>query len=374
MEKNRYVTIVVKQEDLSRVLSNLVGVSTRKSTIAYLSQVRIFLSGGAAEFTTTDNELSLTDTVVDIANVDDVAISVDVFKLHEIVRHLPIDAEVRLSIDQVNLAISSGKIEFALPYLDAATFPSISEEEKQGEIEFSKDEIKTLFNKVKFAISTESTRQHLNGIYLESDGEKITAAATDIHRLAVATLDKKTGFNFSCIVPKKTVLEMIKLSTMGKVLLSLHGREYTNRVKVVVGNVYLNSKLVAGTFPDFTAVIPKTFKFSLSMNKKAIARAVERIGLVSPDQSRAIRLTIREKTLSVEASNSDASFGREALELDSEFDGDMSIHFNHAYLLDIFSVLESEEMVMCFNNPTSQVLFKDGSDESVLYIIMPMSI
>ncbi|ACT69160.1 DNA polymerase III subunit beta [Neorickettsia risticii] len=371
MKENTHSSITVQQDALTRILGNLVSVSTRKSTIAYLSHVRVRFTGTSVELTTTDNELSLTDSLLGIEGVIDAAISVDAFRLYEIVKRLPTDVGVVLSIEKDNLVVRSKRIEFSLPYLDAKHFPLISEEEKIGQINFAGDEIRSLFNKVRFATSNESTRQHLNGVYFESDGEKITVAATDVHRLAVATLTKKTGLKFSCIIPKKTVSEMIKLSSSKEVELFLHGREYISRIKMVFGSVRLNSKLIAGTFPNFAAVIPQSFKSSLTFDRKALATSIERVGLVSPDQSRAISIGIKGKQLYLDASNSDASFGRELLELNEDTGEEISIYFNHVYLLDILSALDNKEVTMKFNNATSQVLFQ--GDESALYVVMPMA-
>ncbi|KYH12314.1 DNA polymerase III subunit beta [Neorickettsia sp. 179522] len=371
MKENMHSSITVQQDALTRILANLVSVSTRKSTIAYLSHVRVCFAGNSVEFTTTDNELSLTDSLQGIEGAIDAVISVDAFKLYEIVRRLPTDVGIIFSIEKNNLVVRSKRIEFSLPYLDAKHFPLISEEEKRGQISFAGDEIRSLFNKVRFATSTESTRQHLNGVYFESDGEKITVAATDVHRLAVATLTKKTGLKFSCIIPKKTVSEMIKLSSSKEVDLFLHGKEYVSRIRMVFGGIRLNSKLIAGTFPNFAAVIPQSFKSSLTFDRKGLATSIERVGLVSPDQSRAISISIKGKQLYLDASNSDASFGRELLELNEEVNEELSIYFNHAYLLDILSALDNKEVIMKFNNATSQVLFQ--GDESALYIVMPMA-
>lgn len=372
MEQGKYFSVILEQEALSRVLSNLIGVSTRRSTMAYLSQVRICFSGTSVEFTTTDNELSLTESILEVNGASDAVILVDVFRLHEIVKRLPSDIEATFSIEKANFVIRSKGMEFSLPYLDEQHFPLISEEEKRGQIEFLKGEIKELFNKVKFAISNEATRHHLNGIYLESDGEKITVAATDVHRLAVATLIKKTDLKFSCIIPRKTVLEIIKLSVLGESVLFLHGKEYVSRIRMSFGGVFLNSKLIAGTFPNFAAVIPKDFRFSLVFDRKSFAKSIERVGIVSPDQSRAINFGINGKQLQLSASSSDSSFGRESLTLDEEFKEEISIYLNHAYVLDVLSVLESEKVTMSFNDATSQILFQ--GDEDALYVVMPMAL
>jgi len=77
--------------------------------------------------------------------------------------------------------------------------------------------MRRLFDKSKFAISTEETRYYLNGVFMHSAQENGTpvlrCVATDGHRLARidAELPADAGEMPGVIVPRKTVGELRKL-------------------------------------------------------------------------------------------------------------------------------------------------------------------
>ena len=120
-----------------------------------------------------------------------------------------------------------------------------------------------LIDRTRFAISTEETRYYLNGIFLhvsDEDQPVLKAAATDGHRLARYTLPQPDGAAGmpDVIVPRKAVAELRKLleeSLDGNVEIDLSA----SKVRFTLGGeggVVLTSKLIDGTFPDYSRVIP----------------------------------------------------------------------------------------------------------------------
>lgn len=373
---NQKIHIVEKKEVLLKVISNLVGIVTRKSTIAYLAHVEIEVAGNKIKFTTTDNEISISQQIVCENVKNPGSLTVDALKLYEIIKKLPNNLDVELKTENHNLLISNGDIRFSLPFLDAEFFPSISEEDKKYEITFSKHELNLLLEKIKFAVSNENIRPNLNGIYLESSTDKITSAATDAHRLALAEIEKKVDYNFSFIIPKKTVNEIVKLASQyGSIMLSLHGDSYVTRIKVYTENIQIISKLIAGSFPNFKNVIPTKFKFSLKLNRKSLIASIERVSIVSSEQSKSIKFQISNGEVSLSATNgSDSSFAYEKLSCETDITENLEIHFNYTYLLDALNSVDDEYAEVFLNNPNSQVIMKDASNKELIYVIMPMSI
>ncbi len=121
-------------------------------------------------------------------------------------------------------------------------------------------ELIQIIDKTRFAISTEETRYYLNGIFLhvaeDSTGPVLKAAATDGHRLARYTVTRPEGAAGmpDVIVPRKCVGEIRKLldEAEGNVEISLSA----SKIRFQLGNAVLTSKLIDGTFPDYSRVIP----------------------------------------------------------------------------------------------------------------------
>src|SRR3546814_1199891 len=87
-------------------------------------------------------------------------------------------------------------------------------------------------------------------------GPVLKAAATDGHRLARYTVTRPEGATGmpDVIVPRNCVGEIRKLldEAEGNVQISLSA----SKIRFRLGNAVLTSTLIAGTFPDYSRVIP----------------------------------------------------------------------------------------------------------------------
>ncbi len=96
-------------------------------------------------------------------------------------------------------------------------FPVMASSDYATNFSAKAEVLRRLFDKAKFAISTEETRYYLNGVYMhvsESDGQKVLrCVATDGHRLARIDAPLPPGAEgmAGVIVPRKTVGELRKL-------------------------------------------------------------------------------------------------------------------------------------------------------------------
>ncbi|MCE3543708.1 DNA polymerase III subunit beta, partial [Escherichia coli] len=146
----------------------------------------------------------------------------------------------------------------------------------------------------RFAISTEETRYYLNGIFLHvaDDGSEpvLKAAATDGHRLARVTLPRPEGAAGmpDVIVPRKCVAELRKLldEVDGSVGVSLSG----TKIRFDLGNAILTSKLIDGTFPDYSRVIPTANDKILKLDPKSFMEGVDRVSTIATEKTRAVKM------------------------------------------------------------------------------------
>ena len=106
-------------------------------------------------------------------------------RLAGLVRHFPSDAEITITADDYAAPIVCSKSRFKLPVFP---FPDLPQRHSLGEqigcVEFDARIARDLFARPAFAASTEESRPYLNGIFLHTIGDDLTAVATDGHRLA----------------------------------------------------------------------------------------------------------------------------------------------------------------------------------------------
>jgi DNA polymerase-3 subunit beta len=244
-------------------------------------------------------------------------------------------------------------------------------------VKIAAKELQRLVEKTQFAISTEETRYYLNGIYVHTvdtdAGVMLRAVATDGHRLARAELPSPAGAAGmpGVIVPRKTVAEALKLVSEfeGDVLVELS----TQKIRFVVGSVVLTSKLIDGTFPDYTRVIPVANDRRLTVERADFTRCVDRVSTISSERGRAVKLSLADSKLTLTVNNPDA--GNAVEELDVDYDAPaLDIGFNARYLLDIANQLEGDTTLFKLADPSSPTLIMDREGASTLYVLMPMRV
>lgn len=369
----------LERAHLLKSLSHVHRVVERRNTIPILSNVLLRAEGGELRLKATDLDLEVTETVPAMVEGPG-ATTVPAHILHDIVRKLPDGATVSLetSADGTTLTVRSGRARFALQMLPETDFPDLTAGQFTHAFKLPASDLKRLIERTQFAISTEETRYYLNGIYLHTvegrDGAaRLRAVATDGHRLAQAERPTPTGATGmpGVIVPRKTVGEVQRLLDEPDAEVTIELSD--TKIRVAIGDVVLTSKLIDGTFPDYARVIPQGNDKDLRVERDVFATAVDRVSTISSDRSRAVKLTIAEGRLVLTVNNPDSGSATE--ELAVEYDAaPIEIGFNAKYLLDIAGQLTSGEALFRLADPGSPTLIQDGTDDSTLYVLMPMRV
>ena len=175
----------------------------------------------------------------------------------------------------------------------------------------------------------------------------------------------------SIILPRKAVSELRKLldDFDGEVFVSLS----ETRAEFRFGVVRLTSKLIDGTFPDYTRVIPVGNDRVMQVDVSAFSAAVDRVATIASEKSRSVKMGLKPGSLTLSASNTDASSATEELEV--HYDGaEMEIGFNARYLLDIAGQVNSEMVEFALADQGSPSLVRAPGDESSLFVLMPMRV
>ncbi len=234
-----------------------------------------------------------------------------------------------------------------------------------------------LFDKSKFAISTEETRYYLNGVYLHvadaDGGQVIRCVATDGHRLARVDADLPEGAADlpGVIVPRKTVGELRKLLDEDDMQIAVSVSE--TKIRFATPEITLTSKVIDGTFPDYARVIPQGNTRKLEVDASEFAKAVDRVSTVSSERSRAVKLSLDEDRLILSVNSPDSGTAEEELAV-AYGDEKLEIGFNAKYLLEIANQVDRENAVFLFNSSGDPTLMREGNDASAIYVVMPMRV
>ncbi|MDJ0825627.1 MAG: DNA polymerase III subunit beta [Rhodobacter sp.] len=370
--------ISIERGTLLRAVGQAQSVVERRNTIPILANVLIEAEADTVSFRATDLDIEVVDKAQ--AQVERAgATTVNAVTLNEIVRKLPDGALVQLTDDGASgrLTIEAGRSNFSLATLPKEDFPVMASSEYQSNFSAPAPVLRRLFDKSKFAISTEETRYYLNGVYMhvaEADGGRVLrCVATDGHRLARIDADLPAGAEDmpGVIVPRKTVGELRKLLDDDEAQIAVSVSE--TKVRFATPEITLTSKVIDGTFPDYSRVIPAGNTRKLEVDAGEFAQAVDRVATVSSERSRAVKLQLDEDKLLLSVNAPDSGAAEEELAV-AYGDDKLEIGFNAKYLLEIASQVDRENAVFLFNSAGDPTLMREGNDQSAVYVVMPMRV
>ena len=279
----------IERATLLRCLSHVQSVVERRNTIPILSNVLIEAdAGGMLRVMATDLDLQVVESLSAVSVESPGSITVSAHLLFDIARKLPDGSQVSLETGDNRMAVKAGRSRFSLPTLPRDDFPVIVEGDLPTSFEVPAKVLAELIDRTRFAISTEETRYYLNGIFLhvsDEDSPVLKAAATDGHRLARFTIAQPEGAAGmpDVIVPRKAVAELRKLldeAPEGNVLVDLS----PSKIRFTLGGeggVVLTSKLIDGTFPDYSRVIPTGNDKLLKLDPRSFFEGVDRVATIA---------------------------------------------------------------------------------------------
>ncbi len=368
----------IERATLLKALSQAQSVVERRNTIPILANVLIEAEGNQASLRATDLDIEVVDRIPAMVERAG-ATTVSAVMLHEIVRKLPDGALVSLAADASagRLQVTAGRSSFNLATLPREDFPVMASSEYSSNFKAPAPVLRRLFDKAKFAISTEETRYYLNGVYMHTargeDGPVLRCVATDGHRLARIDAELPAGAEAmpGVIVPRKTVAELRKLLDDDDAVIAVSVSE--TKVRFATPEVTLTSKVIDGTFPDYSRVIPVNNQRRLEVDAAEFAKAVDRVATVSSERSRAVKLSLDEDRLVLSVNSPDSGAAEEELAV-AYGDEPLEIGFNAKYLLEIAAQVDRENAVFLFNSAGDPTLMREGNDTSAIYVVMPMRV
>ena len=367
----------IERAVLVKAVSQAQSIVERRNTIPILANVLIETTESGVSFRATDLDTEVVD--LSVAQVERPgSTTVSAVMLNEISRKLPDGALVQISADDAGrLSVQAGRSNFSLATLPRDDFPVMANSEYSATFKAPAKLLRRLFDKSKFAISTEETRYYLNGVYMHvaksEDGLALRCVATDGHRLARIDAPLPIGAEEmpGVIVPRKTVGELRKLLDDDDAEITVSVSE--TKIRFATATITLTSKVIDGTFPDYTRVIPQNNTRKLEVDATDFARAVDRVATVSSERSRAVKLSLDADKLVLSVNAPDSGAAEEELVV-AYADEPLEIGFNAKYLQEIANQVDRDNAVFLFNSSGDAALIREGSDLSAVYVVMPMRV
>ena len=353
-------------------LQSVCGIVEKRHTLPILSNVLVEKDAGRLTLLATDIEIQI-KTGTETGGNETASLTVAARKLQDILRSLPEDAEVNLTLEDKRLQVKAGKSRFNLQTLPAEDFPRMAQSDAgQTRIKVSQKQFKRQLSLVQYAMAQQDIRYYLNGLLLVVKDSEMRMVATDGHRLAYASenLGEKNQ-SIEVILPRKTVLELSR---------QLEDNDDTLEIALTptqalfrFGTIEFISKLIDGKFPDYERVIPQNHGNLLKFSRTGLLQSLLRAKILTNEKTPGVRLVITPGSLKITSNNAEREEANEEIEIDYQGDS-IDIGFNVNYLLDVLNNVGMDDIECRLGDTNSSALFSLPGNDNFKYVVMPMRI
>lgn len=373
--------LTILKDYLTESIQHVSKAISSKTTIPILTGIKIDAATSGVTLTASDTDISIQNftpneneeiAIIELHQPGSVVLPAKFFM--EIIRKLPsqkIEIEVR---DHFQTIIRSGSSEIQIMGLDPEEYPLLPQLEESKMIQIPSDLLKTMIKQTSFAVSTNETTPILTGVLWHVQDGKLKFIACDRHRLASReiSLDLDVAQTFhNIVISGRTLNELSKILPDQNALIDILVSD--NQVLFKINSILFYSRILDGTYPDTSKLIPQSFQTELIVNTKELADAIDRAYLLSrEDKTNIVKLIMLEdETIEISSSSSELGKVTEQLSLQS-FKGErLRISFNSKYMLDALKVMDSDYIQIGFTGAMQPIIIKPEDQANILQLILP---
>lgn len=289
----------------------------------------------------------------------------------ELIRALAGETVELTAEDDGRVLVSAGSSSYTLYGLPVDEFPQLPEIDHEQVFETDSAVFADVVGRVKRAASRDESRPVLTGALVRFESDRITMAATDSYRLAVAEapLAKAPPEALEAIIPIKALEEVVRLAGADGTLSVAIGE---GLVTFGIDGIWLSVRRIEGQFPNFTALKPDGIEQSATIAKDELLEVVRRVGIVVR-QNTPVRVELAPGQLSLQARTADVAEGAEAIPVAATGTETIEIGFNHEFLRDGIESVPGDEVKLSLISSLRPALL-ESVDGAFWYVIMPIRI
>jgi DNA polymerase-3 subunit beta len=373
--------VSILQDQLARGLSIVSRAVDSRPTLPVLANVLLATEDARLKLAATNLEMSITTYIG--AKVDKAGgITLPAKTFAELVNNLsPERVDLALDESTQTVNVRCGMTNSNIRGISAGEFPPIPEV-AEPDIVLPAKLIRDMINQTVFASAKEDNRPILTGLYTHFEGNIMTVAAADGYRLAVRTakIDQTFEKPRTLVIPAKSMGELARIigDEDKEVGITLPGER--DLALFYYESTVISTQLLEGKFPDFGALIPKSYSTAMTVYTTDLLRACKRAEIFARDSNYSARLTVKpakgpSEPGEVMIVGRSAERGDNEGSLDASVEGNsLEVAFNIRYLIDVLNVIPDERVVLESNGAAHPGVLRPENGNDFIYLVMPMSI
>lgn len=373
--------VSVLQEQLARGLGIISRAVDPRNNLPVLTNVLLATEDARLKLAATNLQMSITTYVG--AKVDKPgAITLPAKTLTELVNNLsPERVDMTLDAATQSVNVRCGTTTSNIKGIAATEFPPIPEGGEPSVVVPGRV-LKEMINQTVFATAKEDNRPILTGLYVQFDNDVMTMAAADGFRLAVRTarIEQRFPQAREYVIPARAMAEVARIivDEDKDVAITLPGER--ELVLFYIENTVVSSQLLEGKFPDFSAIIPKSYNTALTVYTNDLLRVCKRAEIFARDNNNSARIKVTPPdgpgepgTLLVTGKSNERGDSEGLIDVGVEGDG-LEVAFNVRYLIEVLTVIPEERVVLESNGAAAPGVLRPEGRDDFIHLVMPMSV
>ena len=366
----------IKQNILMEHLNYVIKGISSKNIIPILNCIKFELTNEGLYLISTDNDIAIkafvpSNEIENIEKCGDIVVSGRY--IYDIIKKLP---NTIITIEEVvdnKIYINTINSSFHLNCNNADEFPTIDLSVTNTPIYINKKIFKNIIRQTSFAASQQESRPILTGINFKIEGNKLDCTATDSYRLARKTIEIESNIenDINIIIPTKNLMELLKLLNDDDENIELH--IFNNKVIFKFDNIIMMSRLINGTYPDTSKLIPDTFELTMKVNLRDFFDSIDRASLLTNEADKnTIKLESNGNSILVSSNIPEIGNVEERLDVEKNKEEEIKIAFSSKYMMDALRTLECDEIELLFNGDIKPIILKNPESDDLIQLILPI--
>ncbi len=281
--------------------------------------------------------------------------------------------KVLLELKEDNIHVSTDRSATLIKGYPVDDFPLIPHISDGVEFRLEAKKLVEGFKSVSYAAALSDIKPEIASVYVYYNDGYLVFVATDSFRLAEKRIavDEAAAESVPIIVPHRNVAEIVRIfdSLSGEVRINAN----KNQISLYADGIHFTTRVIDGIYPDYRQIMPKQFITEVSVNKADLMQALK-LSNVFSDKFNQIDVLIdpTEKKLEINARNQDVGENKASVKIGGSGEA-ITMSFNGRYVLDCFSIVASDDLLLKFSDKNRPMLIYGDGDGSFRYIVMPLN-
>ena len=368
----------IKKDLLLEALNKVSRAISTKNLIPVLAGIKFELKKKKLTLTASDNDITIQTSIESTSDEDfkienEGSIIIQGKYILDIVRKLP-DKYINIEVvDELKIVIYTENSEFNLNGISESEYPNIGLEESKKKVNVNASVFKTIVNQTAFASSNEESKLVLTGINFNIVGDILECNSTDSYRLArkVVKLDKESEENYNIVIPSHNIVEFCKILSEDDEIVELH--IFNNKILFKTGNLKFESRLINGTYPNTSNLLPEDSFLVVSTNLNDFYDVIDRVSILTSDKEKNIvTLETTDEWLILRSSSAEIGRVEEKMPITKNNSENIKISFSAKYMMEALKSFSTETVDIHFVGEIKPILIKSNEDTTLTQLVLPI--